>query len=466
MWERIKRLPLAVKLAVPISAAVAVGAVSVLAIGGAGAANDADTVAQAPVTRSVASAPLATDAQPLDFARGDRDGRVPFRGPLHGGERGERGDFQAIADLIGIDVDALKTELEGGSTLAEIAVANGSTAQAVIDHLTTRITERLDQAVAKIDEAEADGKITAERAATARARFDEVRANAGEMAAEMVNEGFDRHDGDRMLLGDLEERLDAVGDQLAALLGIDEDQLETDLKAGKSLADIATANGVEPHAVIDLITSEAETMIDEVLAEGEIDQAEADEIRTELLPLIGTFVNEGFRGLARELRGAFGDWDGGFGRDGHGWGEHRGKGHRGDWADRDPRGGRSFDRDWRGSGIGQMAELTAIAEAVGTDAAGLMTAIADGQSLADIARSNDADPQVVTDLLISQFNERVDAAVESGKLSADKAAEMKTEFAASAADIVEATMDDVRRHFGKRGHNDDTGSDEDEAVES
>ena len=471
MLERIKRLPMAVKLAVPISAAVAVGAVSVLAIGGTNAAGDAAVTTAVPVTRTAetAAAPADSDRDDL-FRLGKGEHGERLRGPLHGGEHRERGDFQGVADVIGIDADALKAGLESGQTLAEIAVANGSTAQAVIDHLTARITERLDQADARLDEAEADGKITAERAATVRAKLAETRSGAGETAAELVNEGFDRRGGDRELFGELKERVDAVGDQLAALLGIDEDQIEIELKAGKTLAAIATANDVEPQAVIDLLTGEAESMIDEALDEGEITQAEADELRAELLPMIGTFVNDGFRGLARELRGAFGDWAGAFGHGkGEGWGERHGRGGHGSWADRDPRGGRDYDRDWR-SGGGQMAELNAIAEAVGTDAAGLMSGISDGQSLADIARSNGADPQVVTDLLTSQANERIDAALEAGKITAAEAAEMKAEFADHVDEMVEATMDDVRRglRFNKPSRDRHAGMDADasETTES
>ncbi len=482
MLERIKRLPMAVKLAVPMSAAVAVGAVSVLAIGGTNAADEATVTATAPVTRAVETTAAPVDSERGDLFRQNRGERGErLRGPMHGGERGERGDFLGVAEVIGIDAEALKAGLESGQTLAEIAVANGSTAQAVIDHLSERISERLDEAAARLDEAEAEGKITAERAAMIRAELDEARANVGEMAAEMVNEGFGRgdRDGERMLLGELKERVEAVAGQLTELLGIDEEQLETELKAGKSLGEIATANGVEPQAVIDLLTSEAESMIDEALAGGEIEQAEADELREELLPMIGTFVNEGFRGLARELRGGFGEWAGGFGHDGfgHGKGERQGgfgherRGGHGDWADRDPRGGRDYDRDWRGSSAGGgMDQLNAIAEAVGTDAAGLMAGISEGQSLADIARANGADPQVVTDLLISQTNEWIDAALEAGKISADEAAEMRAEFAEHAGELVEGTMDDFRRGFGfgKRGHDRDAGADADagETTES
>ena len=445
MLERIKQLPMAVKLAVPISAAVAVGAVSALAIGGTSASNEAATAEPAPIVRSVAAVPISHDDGDADaFARDGQRGRVGAAlfaglrdgrdgdGPRFGGERGERARLQGIADVIGIDLETLKAGIEDGRTLAEIAVANGSTAQAVIDHITTRMNERIDQAVA-------DGELTEEAAG-------EVRAELAEDVAAKVNEGFDRHGEDGIRGGWLKQRLDEAADRLTALLGVTEDQLETELKSGKSLGEIATANGVEPQAVIDLLTTEAEAMIDEALAEDEIDQAEADELRAELLPKIGTFVNDGFRGLMLELEG-----------------EHRGgKGRLGHWADRDPRGGHHHGRDWRGGndGIGQMAELSAIAEAAGTDTAGLMAGIRGGQSLADIARANGADPQAVIDLLISQANARIDAAAEAGKITAEEAAEMKAEFAESAADLVNFTMEDARRGFGKRGADrDDDSSD-------
>ncbi len=447
MLERIKRLPMAVKLAVPISTAVAVGAVSVLAIGGTSASNEATATAEpAPITRSAAAAPISHDSDDGDlFARDGQRGRVgaalfaglrdgrggDHGGPLFGGERehGERARFQGIADVIGIDLETLKAGLEGGQTLAEIAVANGSTAQAVIDYITGQMNERIDQAVA-------DGEMTQEVA-------DELRAELAADVADKVNEGFDRHDGDGISGGWLKQRLDEAAAELMTLLGVTEDQIETELKAGRTLAEIATANGVEPQAVIDLLTTEAEAMIDEALAEGEIDQAEADELRTELLPKIGTLVNNGLHGLMSELE----------------------REHRGHWADRDPRGGHHHGREWRGGddGVGQMAELSAIAEAAGTDTAGLMAGIRGGQSLADIARSNGADPQAVTDLLISQVNARIDAAVESGKLTAEEAAEMKAEFAESASDLVNFTLEDARRGFGKRGADDDSDDGDDDS---
>ena len=65
---------------------------------------------------------------------------------------------QAVLDVLGIEADALRDALAGGQTLAEVAEANGTTAQAVIDAMVGEAEERLDQAVE-------DGRLTEDEAA-------------------------------------------------------------------------------------------------------------------------------------------------------------------------------------------------------------------------------------------------------------------------------------------------------------
>ena len=67
----------------------------------------------------------------------------------HGGARGEKRQemLTTAADAIGITADELKTAIEGGQTIAQIAEANGKSVQSVIDALvaqaTTDLTERI-----------------------------------------------------------------------------------------------------------------------------------------------------------------------------------------------------------------------------------------------------------------------------------------------------------------------------------
>ena len=66
-------------------------------------------------------------------------------GGRHGGMRGELLD--AAATAIGITADELKTEIQAGKTIAEVAVENGTTAQDVIDALVATASADLTQRI-------------------------------------------------------------------------------------------------------------------------------------------------------------------------------------------------------------------------------------------------------------------------------------------------------------------------------
>ena len=75
----------------------------------------------------------------------------PDHGPGmgHGGHRGGmRGEMlTAAADAIGITADELKTEIQAGKSIAEVAVENGKTAQDVIDALVATASADLTQRI-------------------------------------------------------------------------------------------------------------------------------------------------------------------------------------------------------------------------------------------------------------------------------------------------------------------------------
>jgi formate-dependent nitrite reductase cytochrome c552 subunit len=64
---------------------------------------------------------------------------------------------------------------------------------------------------------------------------------------------------------------------VAGAIGISVDQLRTELEAGKSLADVAAAHGVDEQKVIDAIVQEAKTHLAAAVATGRITQAQADQ---------------------------------------------------------------------------------------------------------------------------------------------------------------------------------------------
>lgn len=90
-----------------------------------------------------------------------------------------RGAVKTSAEVIGITPKELAAELKAGRSIAEVAEAKGVETSKVTDALVAKGTARIDQAVA-------NGKITAERAAKAKARLPKL-------ADRIVN----HHKGDR-----------------------------------------------------------------------------------------------------------------------------------------------------------------------------------------------------------------------------------------------------------------------------
>jgi len=86
----------------------------------------------------------------LEGARPDHDDHGGGRhGGGHGGRHGGFRDavLDTAATAIGITADELKTEIEAGKTIAEVAVENGKTAQDVIDALVATASADLTQRI-------------------------------------------------------------------------------------------------------------------------------------------------------------------------------------------------------------------------------------------------------------------------------------------------------------------------------
>ncbi len=105
----------------------------------------------------------------------------PTEAPADAPEDGERPErrrgkhLDPLAEILGMDVEALREALQGGSTLADVATEQGVAVDTVVDAIVDAKTERLETAVE-------NGRITQEQA-------DERLVDLEERVTTRVNEG-------------------------------------------------------------------------------------------------------------------------------------------------------------------------------------------------------------------------------------------------------------------------------------
>jgi len=188
-----------------------------------------------------------------------------------------------LLTLLNLDAEKLKEELKAGKTLAEIAEAQGVDKQKVIDLLVKQQEERLAEAVKA-------GKLTQEQA-------DEMRAKAAERAEQQVNNAHPGGPGQPGGPRGFGKGLGGFGknEELLTLLNLDEEKLKEELKAGKTLAEIAEAQGVDKQKVIDLLVKQQEERLAEAVKAGKLTQEQADEWKQKHKDFAARIV-EGIRG--------------------------------------------------------------------------------------------------------------------------------------------------------------------------
>lgn len=152
----------------------------------------ADHLANGDITQEQADLRLgAVDERVDDVLNGTLPAHGRFGEVSSEGGRGMDGPLamsSTLPDLLGIDATELKTQLQDGATIAEVAEANGVSVDDVISGLVAEATDRLSTAVT-------DGKITQDQA-------DEKLTEMTERITDMVNGdaplgrgGFGRHGG-------------------------------------------------------------------------------------------------------------------------------------------------------------------------------------------------------------------------------------------------------------------------------
>lgn len=95
--------------------------------------------------------------------------------------------------------------------------------------------------------------------------------------------------------------------------------------------------------------------------------------------------------------------------------------------------------------------FAAVADAIGVSTRELRDALRDGQTLAEIAEAHGTDPQAVVDVLVANGTDRLDAAVDAGRIDRPAADALEASLPERAEQLVNGELErDVRRHHPGR----------------
>jgi len=184
-----------------------------------------------------------------------------------------------VSKVLGITETELKTELEAGKSISDVAKAKN------IDLATVKAA-LLAEAKAHIDAEVAAGKHTAAEGATKLAevttRIDAMLTTAGLPAR--GPQGMGGHKGK----GGPGKFMSAT---LATTLKLTQEELKTQLQSGKSLADVAKTQSVDIADVKTVLTSDFTAHLAEEVTSGKHTQAEADAKLAEFKTNLDTMVN-------------------------------------------------------------------------------------------------------------------------------------------------------------------------------
>ena len=177
-------------------------------------------------------------------------------GSIFGTVRGRGGGLLAAdvltpaADYLGVSLSTLQSDLKGGKTLAQEATAKGKTASGLIDAIVAAEKKVLDSE-------NAAGWITD-------AQETNLLSNIKSGVTDLVN------NGPGVPLGAHTSLLQTAADYL----GMSVSDLQTDLKAGKTLADEAKAKGKTVDGLVQALLAPLKSDLDKRVTAGDITAAQ------------------------------------------------------------------------------------------------------------------------------------------------------------------------------------------------
>jgi len=199
--------------------------------------------------------------------------------------------------LIVLGTALLAVIVVGGGIAATKALTPKQESQAVIDDAAkqlgvtpAQLSGALRQALKnRVDEAVTDGRLTKAQADRLKQAIDAGNAPLFGFGPRRFHEhghfGFRVHGH-----GPFAEGLKTAADYL----GLTRAQLMTELRDGKSLAQVAKAHGKSPDGLVDALTKQAEQKLDQAVKNGRLTEAEKTEMLAGLKKRITDLVNGRF----------------------------------------------------------------------------------------------------------------------------------------------------------------------------
>ena len=188
--------------------------------------------------------------------------------------------LETAAGAIGIETADLAAAIGEGASIAEVAAQHGVAAEDVVNAL-------VEEANTRIDQAAADERISAERAAA-------LKASVAEKVTDMVNGELERRPGRRGPHRGQGPGGKAIGrglDAAAEVIGVTVEDLHAALRDGSTLAEVAAANGVTTEALVTALVAEAIHAIDQAVANQKIDGERAADLKAGLTDRVTDLVS-------------------------------------------------------------------------------------------------------------------------------------------------------------------------------
>ncbi|MFD1673396.1 hypothetical protein [Alicyclobacillus fodiniaquatilis] len=179
------------------------------------------------------------------------------------------GQMDDIEKMLGIDEKTLQSDFAQGQSLVQIAAAKGMSEQTLIANIEASQKARLDAAVQ-------NGQLTA-------AEAQQMQTDMDEHDKQLVEHKGGFHRKHRHHFHGLQDA--------AAVLGMDEATLKSQLNSGKSILQLAQQKGMSQQQLVSALTARLKTRLDQAVKAGKLSSDKEAKILKRYQAHLDKFIN-------------------------------------------------------------------------------------------------------------------------------------------------------------------------------